>query len=110
LIEFSRDRIQWSEDFFMDIYNGRDINKFLIYNILIGADFKIIANLKVELGLGLSIIDSCPCWGFKPAVRYSFGKKERFFGKIALTHTLPKYGDETMPYGYLNVGGGVRIF
>jgi hypothetical protein len=109
MLDFGLDRIQKYEDF-THTYEGRDIVKFQCYNLFLGTDFKIVKGFKFEIVLGASIIDSYTSWGFKPAVIYCFGKNERFFGKVSLTHTLPKYGENVEPFGYLNFGFGIKLF
>jgi hypothetical protein len=109
LLNLDWDRIQKYEDF-THTYEGRDIVKFQSYNLFLGTDFKIGKGFKFEFVLAASIIDSYACWGFKSAVLYCFGKNERFFGKVSLTHTLPKYGENIKPFGYLNFGFGIKVF
>jgi hypothetical protein len=105
LIELGWDRIQKYVEF-----EGMKITKSQCFNFFIGTDFEIFSGFKLEFVLGASIIDSYASWGFKPAVLYCFGKNERFYGKVSLTHTLPKYGENIEPFGYLNFGFGIKVF
>jgi hypothetical protein len=105
LIELGWDRIQKYVEF-----EGMKITKSQCFNFFIGTDFEIFSGLKFEFILGASFVDSYACWGFKPAIAYNFGKNERFFGKVSLTHTLPKYGGNIEPFGYLNLGIGIKVF
>jgi len=91
-------------------YKGKDVRKHLAFNILGGVEVGIYKGLKMDFLIGPSFLDSYTYLALKPAMQYSFGKNERFFGKAAFTFVRTIYGDTYQPFEYLSFSAGIKIF
>jgi len=91
-------------------YKGKNVKKSKAFNCFGGLEITIFKGLKMDFLIGTSFLDSYKYLAVKPAMLYSFGKNERFFGKIAFTYVRTIYGDTVQPFEYYSVSAGVKIF
>jgi hypothetical protein len=91
-------------------FKGKNVKKTRSFNFFGGAELDIFKGLKMDLLIGPCFLDSYKYLAIKPAMGYSFGKNERFFGKASFTYIRTIYGDTDQPYEYLSFSAGIKIF
>jgi hypothetical protein len=110
IIEIDWDRFAKSTDMVSITLEGKDVIKHRTYNLFMGSDFRIYKNFKMEVLVGPSFLDSYTYLGLKSAMIYSFGKNERFFGKVSLTYIRTLYDNIYEPFAYMTFSAGIKIF
>ena len=110
LVDITMDRLRFMDDDVFGTFEGKNLKKNNIRNLFFGTRIQIYKGLNVSFVMGPSFVDSYRYLGMKPGIFYVFGNNGRFQAMVCLTHILASYGNDIKPFGYVNVGIGVRMF
>ncbi len=86
------------------------VGKSVVPCIFIGTSYFPIHNLYFALSFGPSFINSDVYFAIKPCIGTYLGARNRFTAKISLTNIFQRDDAVNQPFGYLNIGAGVKFF